>query len=354
MKKKKIAFLAVFVLLMGALSACGKDDTYLSGIKAADYVTLGEYKGIEVNRSAPSVSEEYVDAYIDYIRSQRAVTTTVTDRAVQEGDTVNIDYAGYRDGVAFDGGTAQGQELTIGSGSFIPGFEEGLIGKNIGDTVTLDLSFPENYRNAEMAGAAVSFEVTIHGITVSEMPELTDAFVQELGIENCNTVEEYRDYIYNLFYEDAVKAYDSGVRSDITQAAMANCIFKEPPEKMVDRHYQILSEGMQKQAASQGMELEAYLQKYYNLDAETYPDTFREEAKMMAEQYIMYQAIADAEGLNLTEEELSQEMEERVAEYGYASVEEFRQRADEQTFHEYLMADVVIEYLVEQADIQSE
>ena len=171
MMKKKIMSLAAVVLTAGMLSACGKDAAYLSEIKASDYVTLGEYKGIEVTQPEPEVTDEYVDSYIEYLRSQRAVAVEVTDRTtVQEGDTVNIDYTGYRDGVAFEGGTAQGDSLTIGSGRFIDGFEEGLIGTSVGETVTLELTFPDNYTNAELAGAAVTFDVTVNSISVSETP----------------------------------------------------------------------------------------------------------------------------------------------------------------------------------------
>lgn len=353
MKKKMILFTAL-VMVAGALSACGKDDTYLSGIKASDYVTLGEYKGIEIIESEPSVTNESVDAYIAYILSQKATSTEVTGRAVEEGDTVNIDYAGYKDGVAFDGGTAQGQDLTIGSGRFIPGFEDGLIGKNIGETVSLDLTFPENYPSEELAGAAVVFEVTINSISVSKTPELTDAFVQDLGIEGCSTTAEYRDYVYDLFYQDAVSAYDNNVRNDITQSIMANCIFKEPPEKMVDRYYNILLDYMTNTAASVNMDLDTYMQNYYNMDTQTYKDTIREDAKIMAEQSIMFQAIADVEDLNLSEDEIAGEIEEHATQYGYESVEAFKEQSDEETLRENLMADVVMEFLIRNADIKTE
>lgn len=352
--KKKIVLVVALMIITGVLSACGKDNSYLSGIKAADYVTLGEYIGIELTEAEPAVTDENVDSYIAYILAQRAVKTEVTGRAVEEGDTVNIDYAGYRDGVAFDGGTAQGQDLTIGSGRFIPGFEDGLIGKNIGETVSLDLTFPENYDHEELAGAAVVFEVTINSISVYETPELTDEFVQELGIVGCSTAAEYRDYVYDLFYQDAVNIYDNSVRNDITQAAMANCIFKEPPEKMVDRFYNILRDSMAATAASYNMDLDIYMQNYYNMDTQAYEEAIQGDAKIMAEQYIMFQAIADKEGLNLSEEETAREMEERALEYGYESAEAFKEQSDEETFREYLMVEKTIEFLIENANIKNE
>jgi len=355
MKKKKIRLLAAVTLAAGMLSACGKDAAYLSKIKASDYVTLGTYKGIEVTQPEPEVTDEYVDSYIEYLRSQRAVTTEVTDRTtVQEGDTVNIDYTGYRDGVAFEGGTAQGADLTIGSGRFIEGFEEGLIGTSVGDTVTLNLSFPADYNNAEMAGAAVTFDVTVNSISVTETPELTDELVKEFGIEECSTVEELRTYVYDAFYAEAVSLYEDAVASDITQAVMANSIFSEPPEKMVKRYQDVLLESMTEQATSYGVSLDTFMLNYYNMDTESYMAVFQEDATTMAEQYIMFQAIADAEDLNPTKDEIAAAMEEEALDFGYGSVDAFKEEVGEEVFYEYLISETVMEFLKDNAVIKAE
>ena len=353
--KKKIMLLAAVTLAAGMLSACGKDAAYLSEIKASDYVTLGEYKGIEVTQTEPEVTDEYVDSYIEYLRSQRAVTVDVTDRTtVQEGDTVNIDYTGYRDGVAFEGGAAQGDSLTIGSGRFIDGFEDGLIGTSVGETVTLDLTFPDNYTNADLAGAAVTFDVTVNSISVSETPELTDELVQEFGIAECSTVEELRTYVYDVFYEEAVSMYEDAIASDITQAVMANSIFSEPPEKMVKRYQDVLLESMTAQASSYGVNLDTFMMNYYGMDTESYMAVFQEDAVTMAQQYIMFQAIADAEGLNPTKDELAHKMEEEALEFGYESVDAFKEEVGEEVFYEYLISETAMDFLKENAVIKAE
>lgn len=353
--KKKIMLLAAVTLAAGMLSACGKDAAYLSEIKASDYVTLGEYKGIEVTQTEPEVTDEYVDSYIEYLRSQRAVTVDVTDRTtVQEGDTVNIDYTGYRDGVAFEGGAAQGDSLTIGSGRFIDGFEDGLIGTSVGETVTLDLTFPDNYTNADLAGAAVTFDVTVNSISVSETPELTDELVQEFGIAECSTVEELRTYVYDVFYEEAVSMYEDAIASDITQAVMANSIFSEPPEKMVKRYQDVLLESMTAQASSYGVNLDTFMMNYYGMDTESYMAVFQEDAVTMAQQYIMFQAIADAEGLNPTKDEIAQKMEEEALEFGYESVDAFKEEVGEEVFYEYLISETAMDFLKENAVIKAE
>lgn len=354
--KKKIVLLAAIMLLAGALTACGKDKSYLSGIKASDYVTLGEYKGIEVIAAEPSVDEAAVDSYIEYIRSMSSSKVEVTDRdTVENGDIVNIDYTGYRDGEAFDRGADTGADLTIGSGQFIPGFEEGLIGKKVGETVSLDLTFPENYTNEEMAGAAVTFEVKINSISIAQMPELTDEYVQGLGLpEECTTVEDFRAYIRQLFEEDAAASYNETIARSITQTAMANCIFKEPPEEMVDRYVDVLVDSMSARATAAGMDLNAYMLNYYYMDSAAYMEVFREDAATMAEQYIMFQAIADIEGLSPSKEELAVAMEERMADFGYTSMDEFKENVSEDEFYEYMMPDAVMDFLIENAVIRAE
>ena len=398
MIRRKIALLSAAVLVVGMLSACGNNDAgnvennnvvndannagnnnvvndadnaennnvdgadnttdndteivYISEINAADYVTLGEYKGIELTETTPPVSEDDVEQYINTnLLAEYTVMTPADDRTdVREGDTVNIDYAGYKDGVAFNGGTAAGSDLTIGSGAFIPGFEDGLIGSNVGDTVSLDLTFPENYPSAELAGASVVFEVTINSISIAEIPELTDELAQELDIGGCTTAQELRDYLYS----NAESSYNSTLKDKLSTAVMANCIFKEElPEKLVDRYYDILIEQMSVTASSYGMDLTTYMQSYYNMDEETYTGRLRENAQAMAQQFVMLQAIADAEDLNMTDEEKITAREEWAADYGYGSVDTLLEQMGEETCDEYLMADKVMEFLLENAIINT-
>jgi trigger factor len=352
-KKTKAGVLAAVLTASTLLTACGGSKEYLKDIKTSDYVTLGNYIGIEAEAEEPSVDESLVDMYLQYyVLEPSATTEEVTDRAVQDGDIVNIDYAGYKDGVAFDGGTAEGYDLTIGSNTFIDGFEEGLIGANIGDKVSLDLTFPDPYpNNTDLAGAAVVFEVTINSISVEKVPELTDEFVQSLGLSDCSTEQELRDYIYNSFYETAVSTYNSTIEQSIQDSVMAGCTFKEPPEDMVARMRQNIEDSISAQAQSQSMTVTQYVSAYYGLDEEAYADKLDEEALESAEVYIMYQAIADAEGLNPTDEEIQEEIDERVTAYGYESEEAFRESADMEMLKEYVMKEKVLDFLKENANI---
>lgn len=344
-----IAALAAAALL----TACGSKE-YLKDIKAADYVTLGNYIGVEASATEPSVSDGLVDMYIEnYLLPSMAETEEVTGRAVQDGDTVNIDFVGYMDGETFDGGSSEGYELTIGSHAFIDGFEEGLVGTNIGDTVSLELSFPDNYQNADLAGKPVTFEVTVNSIGVKKAPELTDELVQTMGIADCTTVQGLRDYIYQYFYDSAAEEYNNKIEAEITDTVMADCTFKEPPADLVDRLYQNIVDAVTTQASVSGMTLAEYMQQYYQMDEAAYTESFRSDALNLAQQSIMFQSIADAEGLNPTDEQVQAEITNRVQTYNYESEEAYRESNDVELLKEQMMERNVMEFLKENANIQA-
>ena len=350
MKKGKIRLVAALGAAAVLLTACGSKE-YLKDIKAEKYVTLGTYTGIEVEEKEPAVADGVVDSYINYILAQKATTKEVTGRAVQEGDVVSIDYAGYQDGVAFDGGTGS-YDLTIGSGSFIDGFEDGLIGHEVGEKISLDLTFPDPYQNnPDLAGKPVVFEVTINAISESETPELNDEFVAGLAIENVSTVDEFRDYVYNIFYQDAQSTYDNTVKADITDKIMAGCTFEKLPDEMIDRYYNGLVDEMTALAKNQNMTLVDYLNRYYGLDASTYEDKLKEIALTRGQQYVMMQAIADKEGIQITDEDVDQEIQRRVEAYGYASTDEYKKSTDVEALKEYLLANKVMDFLIENANV---
>ena len=318
-------------------------EAYLSGINVADYVTLGEYKGIEVSVDAPVVTDEYLDSYIDYVLQSNMVTTEITDRPVEEGDIVNIDYEGKIDGVAFDGGTAQGYDLTIGSGTFIDGFEDGLIGAETGETVDVNVTFPENYQGEEVAGKDSVFTVTVNSISVETLPELTDEFVQGLDV-GVNTVEEYRQYAYDLLMEEEQATHDSNAEIAVLEAVMAGSQIQDPPEDMTNRYYNRIIDNMTYYASLYGYDLETFLSMQG-----TSEDAIRESAAQAGQEIIVMQAIADAEGLSVTNEELDAEIETNAGSLGYDDVEEYRASLDVEGYREYMMSEKVLNFLLENA-----
>lgn len=357
--KRKICVAAAVLSASLFLTACGSKE-YLKDIKAEKYVTLGEYKGITATADKPEVPESLVEGYITAnLLAPKAEKIPVTDRAVQNGDVVNIDFAGYRDGEAFEGGTAEGFDLTIGSGQFIEGFEEGLIGAKIGEKKSLDLKFPDPYTgNPELAGQPVVFEVTINSITESKNPELTDELVKELSAEGYNvgtsqTADELKAWVRDT-YEQAVQVnYDNEIETQIVSQIMESSTFQEPPEEMVERFIKSIENNVSMRAASLNMTLAQYMQLYEGVDEEGYRKLFQEEGLRMTKQYIMYQAIADREGLAPTKEEISEEKSAKMALYGYASEEEMKKKLDEIALEEDLMRKKVVAFLIENGDIQA-
>ena len=318
-------------------------EAYLSGINVADYVTLGEYTGVEVSVDAPVVTDEYLDSYIDYVLQSNMVKTEVTDRPVEEGDIVNIDYEGKIDGVAFDGGTAQGYDLTIGSGAFIDGFEDGLIGAQSGETLDVNVTFPEDYRGEEVAGKDAVFTVTVNSISVESLPELTDEFVQGLDV-GVNTVEEYRQYAYDLLMEEEQNTHDSNAEVAILEAVMANSELQDPPEDMTNRYYSRMIDNMTYYASMYGYDLETFL----SIQG-TSEDAIRESSVQAGQEIITMQAIAEAEGLSVTDEELDSEIESNAGSLGYDDVEEYRASLDVEGYREYMMSEKVLDFLLENA-----
>lgn len=347
--KKKVGIFAAMLVSVVLLGGCG-DEEFLKDIKASDYVTLGNYVGIEASAQAPSVPDGQVDYFIEqqYL-TPHMLTREEAGRAVEEGDIVNIDFVGYQDGEAFAGGTGQGYNLTIGSGQFIEGFEEGLIGVEIGEKVSLDLTFPDPYNgNPDLSGAPVVFDVTVNGI----LPELTDEFVQSLGVSDCQTRQELEDWVYDLYYQEAQADYSNEIEMILSDKIMAGCSFKkEMPEALVDRYQQSINASMSAQAAQYGMQLADFMQMQ-GFDEEGYRAEFRKAATEMAQRYVMYQAIADIEGLTPAEEVVQKEIDTMVAVYGYASEEELLQQESRENISEDLMRKNVVAFLMENANIQ--
>ncbi len=357
MRRRKICVLAMALVSSLLLTACGSKE-YLKDIKAEKYVTLGNYMGLEAVVEKMEVPDGAVESFIeDSFLASRAERVPVSGRPVQDGDTVNIDFTGYQDGVAFEGGTGENFELTIGSGQFIDGFESGLIGAEEGEQVSLDLSFPDPYsRNPDLSGAPVVFEVTVNSISENKLPELTDELVVQLGAEGynvggCQTAAELREWVNGLYEQSAQSTYDNEVETALASAVMDNSTFKKVPEEMVERFTKSIENTMNARAASVGMTLAQYMQEYQNLDEAGFRAAFQENGERMAKQYIMYQAIADREGLAPTEEEIVGEISALMEVYGYASEEELRKSVDMEAFREDMMRKKVVAFLIENGNI---
>lgn len=322
---------------------------YLKDIDASDYVTLGNYEGIEIAINEPEVTEEMLEDYIAYILENNPISVPITDRSVEMGDIVNIDYEGKFDGVAFEGGTAAGTDLIIGSGRFIEGFEDGCIGMEIGETRDVEATFPDPYKsNPAYAGKTAVFTVTLNSIRVEEIPELTDEYVQSLLLEDCSNVEEYRAYAYDMLKENQEMNYASE-KMDLAYTAVAEeCYFEDAPAGMVQRMNETLESNIASYASMYGVDIGTYVEAFYGGEAEDYEETLLQQANMMAQYYLMLQAIADRENLTVSDDELEEQIGADAADYGYAT-DEYREMIDVEAFREYLMTQKVLEFIADNA-----
>lgn len=330
------------------------DDSYMDYLNVDDFVELGDYLGVEVTLEAPYVSDEQVESYIQNVLANNPVRTAITDRAVQDGDVTEISYVGKKDDVAFDGGTADNYELTIGSGTFIDGFEDGVIGMKVGETKDLNLNFPETYeRNPDLAGAEVVFTVTLNKIYEETEAELNDEFVAGLEIENVATVEDYRQYVYDGLMKNAEYQYDMDVENAVLNVIYENANFKAVPEAMADRYYDRLVTNMTYQAAMYGMDLETFMLYGYGMAAEQYEADMKDSAQRAAEQILMLQAIAEKEGLTVSDEEMEEDIAAKATEYGYESADAYKEVIGNEMkgYREFVMSEKVTAYLLENAKV---
>ena len=356
MKKKTLGLLAaaLSVCMLAGCGAKGTDNgtesTALKDMDVDKYVTLGEYKGLEVSVDTVEVDEDEWDTLVNnvYYGNITADNGGIMDRAVETGDTVNIDYEGKKDGVAFDGGTDQGYDLTIGSGNFIAGFEDGLIGVMPGETVDLDLTFPESYGNSDLAGQAVVFTVTVNFIEPEQDGVYSDEVINNFGIDNVTNEEELRQYVYDYLYDNAQQNYDSNVEQAVMDAFMANNTFTSVPDALVQKYSDAAESSITSMASAYGVDGDTFTQYYYGQDLETFLATYSEEA---AKQDIALQAVANREDLNISDEELDQMLQDRATAAGYDTIEEYIGETSKEDYREYFLYDKVIDYLVENAQI---
>jgi trigger factor len=346
--KKKGILLGALLLIVGIMGGCADSgaDGPLKDMKVDKYVTLGEYKGLEVNAEAATIDEEQLEstAISLFQSSVTADNGGITDRAVEDGDTVNIDYVGTLDGVAFDGGTASGQLLTIGSNSYIDGFESGLIGAMPGTTVDLNLTFPENYGSTDLAGQSVVFNVTVNFI----MPEMSDAIIASFGVEDYTNMEELRQYVRDYMTTSNESTYQDQVENLVLEAFMQNCVFKDVPESMTEKYRNNIQQNLNTMAASYGIDAETLVSSYYGTTLEDFLDQYAQES---VRQSIAFQAVANKENLNVTDEELEAKLQEDMAAGNYATAEEFLGETTKEDYREYLMFDKVLAFIVDNAKV---
>ena len=310
-------------------------------------VELGAYKGIEVEKRAYNVTDDEVDAAIAQLQEGVARMVDV-DRPVENGDTVNLDYSGSVDGVKFDGGTAQGQTLTIGSGQFIPGFEEQMVGMAVGEEKDIEVTFPEEYHAEQLAGKKAVFAVKVNGIQVKELPALDDEFAKD--VSEYDTLEALREAKRKELLEQAEKNAKIEKENDVVRKAVENATV-EIPDAMVERQIDSFLQDLGYRLQMQGISLEDYL-KYTNSEISALRDQYRADAALRVKSQLVLEAIGKAEAIEAATEEISDKVAEYAKQFGNMTAEDFEknlQPDDRQYFADQVVVEKTLALLVDSA-----
>ena len=308
----------------------GQELKYTLEVFVKPDVTLGEYKGVAVEKNVEKVTDEAVDARIQNDVERASTTQDVTDRAVENGDIVNLDYAGSVDGVAFEGGTAQGQSLTIGSGMFIPGFEEQMVGMNIGEERDLSVKFPEQYHADNLAGKDAVFHVKVNGIQTKVRPELDDDFAAD--VSEFDTFGAYKANIVADLEKNAADRAEASLEDALVQKVVgaADC---DIPDAMIQDEITTMLREMEMRMMYQGIRFEDYL-KYTGQTLDQVRENYKPEAANRVKTQLVLEAVAKAENIVPTDEDVDEAIADQAKRVN-RDVEEFKASLSEQQ-KEYL------------------
>ena len=289
----------------------GKPFIFTAEVAVKPEVTLGEYKGLSVDKVSNRVTAKEVDAKLEEEQKKNARTVVVEDRAVQDGDEVVLDFEGFVDGVAFEGGKGENYPLTIGSGSFIPGFEEQLIGAEAEKEVEVNVTFPEEYHSEDLAGKAAVFKCTVHEIKAKELPELDDEFAAE--VSEFDTLDAYKADIKAKIKEQKIADGNRKKEDQVVEKAVANATM-EIPEAMIDTQVNQMAQDFAQRIQQQGLSMEQYFQ-FTGMTAESMMEELRPQAVKRIETRLVLEAIAKAENIEITDERIDEELAKMAEAY---------------------------------------
>lgn len=333
--KKKLTTIIAGICAVALLGGCAGG----AGTLSNDNIKIKKYKGLEIEKMEDlKVTDEDVELSIQSDLETLATKTDVTDRPAQKGDIAIIDFEGKKDGVAFEGGSGTDYELELGSGTFIDGFEDGVVGHSIGEKFDLNLTFPENYDSEELAGQAVVFTVTLKSLQEKNVPELTVDILAELGSE-AKTIEEYKAKVRSDLETSNKESAESAFLGAVWEELVANCEVKKFPEGKVDEYVSNLKEEYSYYAQMYGMEVEELFKQMYGTSIE-------EIAKKTATQELAIELIAEKEDLALTDKDYDAGVKDLAAQYGYEDIEEFETAYGKEGIRQALLQEKVGDFLV--------
>lgn len=312
-----------------------------------DNIKITQYKEIEVDavQKPEEVTEEAVEERIEMTLASKLETIEITDRPVKSGDTANIDFVGKIGGEAFEGGSAEGYPLEIGSGAFIPGFEDSIIGHSIGETFDWNGSFPEDYDNADYAGKDVVFTITVNSISQSIVPELTDEFVKSVS-EKSKNVKEYKAEVKKQLEKEDKENYENQLNSQVIQKVLENSEVPEYPEDEVEKMCVETIEQYKTIATYLNMEYEDYLQQN-GFSIEEFEKRVENDAKESIKQTMAIKAIAEKEKIKMTDEIYEERLKEMAKLYEYEDVDAIKEAFEEEDLKDIVLKELVVEWLAE-------
>lgn len=329
----------------------GKDEpfVYSALVAVKPEVTLGQYKGVEVEKADASVSAEDVEAELKKVQEQNARLLTVEDRGVEDGDQTVIDFEGFVDGKGFEGGKAEDYPLTIGSHSFIDTFEEQLIGKKIGEECEVNVTFPTEYHAADLAGKPATFKVTVKEIKVKELPELNDEFASE--VSEFDTLDEYKkDVEKKLVEKKEIEA--NSKNEDAVVAKVVENATMEIPDKMIDAQAENMVQDMARRMQSQGLSLDMYL-KYTGMTVEQMKEQARPDAEKRICTRLVLEAVAKAENIQISDEKVDEEVAKMAEAYKMEveKLKSYMSESDVKQMKEDLAVQQAVDLLVAEAKL---
>ena len=327
----------------------GKDFIYTAVVAVKPEVTLGQYKGVEVQKVKADVTDADIDAEISSVRNKNSRLVTVEDRAVENGDLVTIDFDGYVDGKRFDGGKGDDYPLTIGSHTFIDTFEEQLIGKNIGEECEVNVTFPAEYHAAELANKPATFKVTVKEIKVKEIPELNDEFAGE--VSEFETLDEYKKDIEAKLSEKKQKEAATENENRVVEKVVAGATM-EIPEPMIDGQVENMLQDTARRMQSQGLNLELYL-KYTGMTLDQMKEQMRPQAVKRIETRLVLEEVVKQENIEVSDERLDEEIVKMAAAYQMESdkLKEYMSEQDKKQMKEDLAVQEAVDFLVAEAKL---
>lgn len=383
MKKKLLAMLLITSMAV-SVTACGSSDATQQGDEQTeqaqgvetvapeekeehgvvstrdfnpdDYVTIGDYSSVAIETNSYTFTEDdvineinkTVDYFLEYTDSYNYVKTD--KQTVEQGDIVNMNYCGKLDGEAFDGGTADNAHLEIGSGRFIPGFEDGLVGHSVGESFEIPLTFPENYGTADLAGKDVIFEITLNSIDTREKPELSDELIVKMDI-GFDTLDKLKERIRKDFQNNCEDKAANENRDAVWSQVYALCEVKDMPEELVQEVLAGIEQSAKYYADYYKVTVDEFIEQYMNMTKEEYDAEMQTSAQATAKERMAIAAIAKKAGITLSDEDVKKEADEQCSSLGYTTGDDLLTELGKGYFYDYVLGIKVKDYLLTQVHV---